>query len=601
MSRFMLIYLHPDLGEQRFELRQGVTYRLGSRSPADIVIPQRDVSRNHALLRVGDHALHITDLESKNGTYVNGRRVSSAEFLPGDRLQLSSAELTVLEVSSGSLALAEEAKPVGSEEGEPSSETETVQFRKASGPEDLTALIEGLADSLDHRSLSVLNQGVVRRFGLRCVLLFYHDPAGRLALVSSWGSLPDVGTFQDAFHDPLQQLIRHAGGAPYEVIRLSLGESVFLAAGLQDRHCLVLGCDDNIPAVNDLRAIVATFRIVVSILGSGGGKKGPQTETSSEKKGALTTILGDSKSIVTCRRLAAEFSKQDEPVLITGESGTGKELFARAIHRMSRRAAGPFVPVNCAAIPPDLTEAELFGVAPGVATGVSERLGRFHTARGGTLFLDEIGELPDQLQAKLLRVLESGEVYRVGDDAPTRCDVRIISATNQNIEEAVERGAFRADLFHRLHVLHLHIPPLRERSRDIPILLNAFLDETSRRMGKRVAGITVPALDVLKSWRWPGNVRELRSEVIRMVAMVTSGAVIDLDQVSPGFREDDSNREGADLESLMELTLSEARDELERRLILRVLEETGGNQSEAARRLGISRAGLFKKMRRLGI
>jgi len=601
VTRYMLVYLHPDLGEQRFELHEGATYRLGSRSSADIVIPQRDVSRNHALLRVDKHALHITDLKSKNGTFVNGQRVGAAEFFPGDRLQISSAELTVLEVSSGTFALAEEIRPAGQAERESSDESQTVQFQKASGPEDLAMLIEDLADYVQRRELSTLLHGVVTRFGLKSIMLFFRDPAGRLALVSSSGELPDAGTFHEAFKEALLLLTQPGDDAAGRIDRLNLGDAVFLVAGLRQGYCVALGCDDHIPAANDLRAIVATFRVVTAVHEGGAVRAPGAIRVRGAERDPLGTILGDSKAIDACRKLASEFAKQDEPVLITGESGTGKELFARAIHELSRRSGGPFVPVNCAAIPADLTEAELFGVAPGAATGVSERPGRFHAARGGTLFLDEIGELPDALQAKLLRVLEFGEVYRVGDDRPTTYDVRIISATNRRIEEAVQRGEFRADLFYRLHVLHLHVPPLRERRNDIPILVNAFLEETARQMDKRVAGITVRALDVLKGWSWPGNVRELRSEIIRMVALVTSGAVIDLDQISPDFAENGGGAGDGDLERLLGLPLSEARDELERRLILRALEECGGNQSRAAGRLGISRAGLFKKMRRLDL
>jgi len=601
MTRYMLVYMHPDLGEQRFELRVGSTYRVGSRSFADIVIPQRDVSRNHALLRVGEHGLHVTDLESKNGTWVNGKRVSSAEFFPGDRLQFSSAELTVLEVSSGTFALAEEIRPAGRKGQKEKTGSETVQYHRVSIPEDLAALMEDLADFIGHGSLSAILQGTAERFGLTCILLFFCGEEGELALVSSWGELSNVATFRDTFQELLLGMARDTGRPRHQIDRLTLGESVFMAAGLGEGFCLIMGCEGDIPATDDLRAIVAAFRVVVAVRENGDRKIQRRPEAAPVDESPLRTVLGKSRGIVACRRLATEFARQDEPVLITGESGTGKELFARAIHEMSRRAGGPFVPVNCAAIPPDLTEAELFGVAPGAATGVSARPGRFHAAEGGTLFLDEIGELPTNLQAKLLRVLDFGEVYRVGDDTPTTFDVRIISATNREIEKAVERGEFRADLFYRLHVLHLHIPPLRERESDIPILVNTFLEETSRRMNKRVAGITVRALDLLKTWRWPGNVRELRSEVIRMAAMVSSGAVIDVDQVSRDLNGKVEGQRDDGLERLLGLPLSEARDELERRVIARALEETGGNQSRAAQRLGISRAGLFKKMQRLGM
>ncbi len=285
-------------------------------------------------------------------------------------------------------------------------------------------------------------------------------------------------------------------------------------------------------------------------------------------------------------------------VLVTGENGTGKELVARALHEQSRRKAGPFVKLNCAAVPADLIESELFGHERGAFTGaVAARRGRFEQADGGTLFLDEVGDMPAAMQAKVLRVLQEGEFERVGGQATLRCDVRVVAATNKDLPAEVKAGRFREDLFYRLNVVPIHAPPLRERREDVPELASRALAEACERNGRRPMRLSREALLALQSHDWPGNVRELRNLVERL-AILCDGPEIaaeDVAAVLPDARRPRSDRlrPGASFHELVE--------EAEREIILSALDAHQDNVSDTARTLGLERSHLYKKMRALGI
>jgi two-component system nitrogen regulation response regulator NtrX len=283
-------------------------------------------------------------------------------------------------------------------------------------------------------------------------------------------------------------------------------------------------------------------------------------------------------------------------VLITGESGTGKELVAAAIHAASRRRGRAFVTVNCAAIPRDLVESEMFGHERGSFTGATERrLGRFELAHGGTLFLDEVGDLSQEAQAKLLRTLETGELQRIGAETLMRIDARVIAATNKQLADAVSGGAFREDLFFRLNVFPIHLPPLRERLEDLPALV-AHLAERVRP--RHAARFTDAALDALASYSWPGNVRELANLVERL--SILSGPVVDAAAVRQVIRGAPAAT-ATPLMALLGRPLSQALDEFERGLIMAALTQAQHNMAEAARILQTDRANLYRRMRRLGL
>jgi len=292
-------------------------------------------------------------------------------------------------------------------------------------------------------------------------------------------------------------------------------------------------------------------------------------------------------------RVVAQVARTTTTVLITGESGTGKELIARAIHHQGPRRDRPFVAVNPAAIAETLMESELFGHEKGAFTGAFQRrLGKFELAQGGTLFLDEIATLRSELQAKLLRVLQEREIERVGGTRAIKMDVRIIAATNADVPAAVSRGTFREDLYYRLNVVHISVPPLRTRADDIPLLVEHFVRRYVRESGKRIEGLAPEALEMLRAYRWPGNVRELQN-VIERAVVLTDGPTIGVDDlplelslgVAPAVAEES-------------LPLNEASDRFEQQMVLRVLDRAGGNVSEAARLLGLHRNSLKAKLSR---
>ncbi len=308
-------------------------------------------------------------------------------------------------------------------------------------------------------------------------------------------------------------------------------------------------------------------------------------------------LLGTSPAMARVYDLVSRVADSEASVLVTGESGTGKELVARALHRQSRRANAPFVAVDCAAVPETLLESELFGHARGAFTDArGARTGLFLQADGGTLFLDEIGDLPLPLQPKLLRALQERVLRPVGADREVPFDVRLIAATNQDLEAAVEERRFREDLYFRINVIHVELPPLRARGGDVLVLAQHFVVRAAERAGKRVVGIAPAAASLLLAYPWPGNVRELQNCIERAVALAT------FDQIGPddlpdrvrGYRGSHVLVTSEDPSELVPL------DEVERRYVLRVLEALGGNKTLAARTLGLDRKTLYRKLERWG-
>jgi len=313
--------------------------------------------------------------------------------------------------------------------------------------------------------------------------------------------------------------------------------------------------------------------------------------------GRRAALIGSGPAMQQVAALISRVGPTEARVLITGESGTGKELVAAAIHAASRRQGRAFVTVNCAAIPRDLVESEMFGHERGSFTGATERrLGRFELAHGGTLFLDEVGDLSQEAQAKLLRTLETGELQRIGAETMMRIDARVIAATNRQLGEAVSSGAFREDLFFRLNVFPIQLPPLRERLEDLPALV-AHLAERVRP--RHAALFTDAALEALASYSWPGNVRELANLVERL--SILSGPVVDAPAVRQVIRGSPTVPTTAPLMTLLGRPLSEALDEFERGLIMAALTQAQRNMAEAARILQTDRANLYRRMRRLGL
>ena len=293
--------------------------------------------------------------------------------------------------------------------------------------------------------------------------------------------------------------------------------------------------------------------------------------------------------------LLAQVAESHTTVLILGESGTGKELVASAVHEHSPRRKRAFVKVNCAALPDSIIESELFGHERGAFTGaVSQRKGRFELADGGTLFLDEIGEMSGHMQAKLLRVLQEREFERVGGTATLRTDVRLIAATNQDLEAAVAGGGFRNDLYYRLNVFPIRMPALRERRSDVMLLADHFVTRFSHQHGRKVKRISTPAIDMLMAYHWPGNVRELENCIERAVLM-TRDHVVHAQHLPPSLQT--AQESGTSLRGTLQQTL----DLVERELVVEALKETSGNMAEAARRLGITERMMGLRVRKYSL
>ncbi|WP_368505646.1 sigma 54-interacting transcriptional regulator [Alkalihalophilus sp. As8PL] len=320
----------------------------------------------------------------------------------------------------------------------------------------------------------------------------------------------------------------------------------------------------------------------------------PEQELTQVKDQSCVTfnqILGISEEIYACKRLSKKAARTNATVLITGESGTGKEVFAKTIHLASKKANGPFIAINCAAIPEHLLEAELFGYEEGAFTGAKRggSKGKFERAHNGTIFLDEIGDMPKHMQTKMLRVLEEREVVKVGGNRSIPISVRIIAATNQDLLEQVKNGEFREDLYYRLNVIHLPVPPLRERREDIPVLFSHYLKKFTEEYHMEEKKMDQKVMELIRSYAWPGNIRQLVNLAEQLITLV-EGELISVEHLPPLIRDQPVQaKEGH--------TLRSDRSEYEKEMIERTLLEVSGNKTKAANRLGIHRTTLYKKMK----
>ncbi|MHC1712348.1 MAG: sigma 54-interacting transcriptional regulator [Solidesulfovibrio sp.] len=314
--------------------------------------------------------------------------------------------------------------------------------------------------------------------------------------------------------------------------------------------------------------------------------------------GNLGDITGSNPAIVKKIQLARQIAPCNTTVLITGESGTGKEVFARKIHELSGRT-GLLVPINCSAIPPELFESEFFGYSPGAFTGASRKgkLGLFEIANEGTVFLDEIGDMPLYMQAKLLRVIQEREILRVGGSKTIKVDVRIISATNKSLKELVREDKFREDLYYRLNVVEINLPPLRERKEDIPLFIDRYIREFAGKNGKPIKGVLREVIDILTAYDWPGNIRELMN-VIENIVVTNTDKIISKDSI-PDFLL--MKLENPAISHRLPVDLAESVRNLEQDNIKKALKSTGNNKAQAARLLGIPRATFYRKLEEYGL
>jgi transcriptional regulator with AAA-type ATPase domain len=562
-----------DGAERRLPLRPGENL-VGSHPDCDVALGHPSISRHHAVLVQGPDRVEVADLGSANGTSVGGRSVRAAVPLEaGAVVSFGTVEAVLERVADDDLVAAgEEPSPglaadpeLGAERGAPPVSPTTASV----GPLHLFAL--------GHlpRLARALRRGRSR------------EEMALLVGESLVGSLPAWGVEIEASDLPAPGSVlftytgrQPEGGAPATV---EVGESVRLAVAFPDEGRARL-----------FRPLVETAWEL--LMAADGGARPVARERGREPSGDVSALLPEPPFLdPAMRRIyeqAAVVAPGDVNVLVQGESGTGKEVLARYLHRASPRRDGPFVTLNCAALPRDLLEAELFGIERGVATGVAARPGKFEQADGGTLCLDEIGDMASETQARILRVLQEGEVFRVGAQRPRPARVRVVSATNRDLQRLRREGAFRDDLYYRIADWVVTVPPLRERPADIPQLAAWFLQHESRRLGRRVAGLSRAALAALVAYPWPGNVRQLEREISRAVLFVGDGELLESSRLSPEVREH-AERAPA--------SLAERLESHERRELAAALDRAGGNVARAAEDLQVPLSTFYRRLKRLGL
>jgi DNA-binding NtrC family response regulator len=575
----------------RFELPLGHV-RLGSAPDNDLCIPFPGISRRHAQIERTEHGALIRDLGSKNLLMVDGVAVTMAELPLNATLRVGRATLSLEEARTADLQIAFEVAET--DVHSPSEETCTEHEASTGGPAAALQLVrdyEGMSHRVFLRTLSTRLNEAREVLSAETLALGSWTEDGRTCFRSIAGSIPD--------DDVLRRI------APGKRKRLSIRrQSENVVEAIRGRRwCMAVFERGQRPPQWQIDFI--EYLACKSL--------GPESEPAAA--GASpdvplpvpeSMVIGSSARMRTAMDQLRATAGSDLDVLLTGETGTGKELFARLVHAAGKYTSGPFVAINCAAIPSELLEAELFGVHGRVATGVDPRSGRFAQAEGGSLFLDEIGELPDRLQAKLLRVLQEREILPLGAALPRPIHLRVIAASNRNLLHLSREGAFRPDLYYRLSALRFDLPALRDRREDIPGLTLAFANEAAARQHKNVRGLSRAALAALIGYDWPGNIRELRNQVQRAMLICEPNGILDASHFElepppnpPPCAPEAVAAQAVPIELLAPLQLQV--ESLERDVISRALARCNGNRSAAARLLGITRNGLALKSRRLGL
>jgi len=549
----------------RFPLSQG-EHELGSSSECPIRIGHPTVSRRHATISVTESGVTVTDLDSSNGIRVDGERIRCPTAIgAGARLRFGSVEAHLEEVSEAELeAGITFDQPLSSATAEtgpempPSTVGATVLEAFSLG--HLPDLVERLARGESREELS-------RAVG---AALLQSLPCRRVEIVRAGASGRGVVFLGERERsDPTTEVTISAGGD------LSLTVAFPGAAIANAFHPL-------------LRAAVA----LIDAAGRRDLQTGsrPATCASNPSPPDPPTLVPEVREIY---RQAARIAPSRVSVLIRGESGTGKELLAQYLHAASDRADRALATLNCAALPRDLLESELFGVERGVATGVDARAGKFEAAHGGTLFLDEIGDMAPETQARILRVLAEGEVYRIGGHQARPADVRVISATNRDLSAMLDSGTFRSDLYHRIADWVVELPPLRDRRPDIPNLAGHFLGRSCADRGVRVAGISRAAVAALSAYHWPGNIRQLEREMGRASLFLDDGQLLETSQLQREIAAASGDEIDESLKGVLERT--------EKSHIERVLALCADDVAAAAERLGVGVSTLYRRMKALGI
>ena len=638
----LVVLRGPGTGTS-FELAGIVS--IGRSSSNDIQLRTKRISREHARVEQRGDIFFLIDLASSNGVAVNGQKVFEHILTAGDEVQIGNV-LLVFEPEYGLQLDTGDNEPAVVYSEDASEVTATFQtglFRPEPSDTEQMASYEALAEA--NRKLSALYEvsdaiyseldlaellrkllDVVLRIlgGDRSVILLYDGRTGALVPVAARARrgeadyesivLKELAVSKTILDKVAREhqavLTADATVDPRfdasDSISVQSIRSVMCVPLLTQNKCHgLMYVDTTRPALqfsqDDLRLLTTIARQAATAIGNARSYDSLQRETRElrQRIGERYVMVGGSKELKAVLDQVKKVASSDSTVLITGETGTGKELVARAIHEESDRSGGAFVTVNCAAVPETLLESELFGHERGAFTGAHKtKLGRFELADHGTIFLDEVGEVPLPVQSKLLRAVETKTLERVGGTRQLQADVRIIAATNRDLQKMVKSGAFREDLYYRLAVVPISVPPLRRRVSDIAELAESFVERYAQETGKRVAGIAEDAMAALCSYPWPGNVRELQNAIERAVILTDSDQVEldDLPADVAGRREDRSGELSSG-----RMKLADVVGQTERRLIVRALEKSGGKKVEAARLLGVSRPTLDKKIKDYGL
>lgn len=566
---------------RRFPLPPG-EHTAGSAPDCEIPLEAPGVSRRHARLRVlADGGVVVTDLGSKNGTLVAGRKVR----------EIAVSGIAVLAFGSVHAML----QPAdAAREGVLLAPPETSSpERPAAGPGLTTAglqPLERLARSLeDLLPPLILGEAGAEETAAALVQRWIEElPLGRAEILRVSPHGPDR---------PGGEAVVAAASTEHRVPKAMAS----LEAAGPDGWTIRLRA----PGSASLAPLAPLLRLALAVLATRpeSPRRGTWEERRAARPGRARAAVdevppppGFSPETARLYRQAGKVARGGVPVLILGESGAGKEVLARWVHARSSRAQGPFLAVNCAALPRELLEAELFGIEKGVATGVEARPGLLERGSGGTVFLDEVGDMAPETQAKVLRVLESTSLYRVGGRAPVAVDVRFVAATNRDLETLVEEGSFRRDLYHRLAAFQVELPPLRERRAEIPSLAARFFHQELAKSGVTSPGITRAALGALVRHPWPGNIRELQNEIAKAALLLERGEALDLQHLSERVR----RSVGAEPPAAA-LTLEETVLRAEREAFAVALAAAGGDPARAMELLGISRTTWYRKLKELGI
>ncbi len=599
----------------------------GRHSASLLRLPEVEVSRHHCELRRDGESFVLRDLDSRHGIFVNSVPVRERVLAHGDVIRIGSTALLFLLDEPGP---SPDSAPADADDLDLRS-----TFRRLSGDSlylrsgelrrslsgqsrealtriagDLEALVEIAAamhearrdDALCGRLLELLLAALPAERG--CVLLPKpgEDQPTPAAVRGPEGSIPSFRIRRALLARVLEQKVGILGDSLLQPDpqRSEDDSGSFLCAPLQGRERMLgaLYFDRTRGGgftESDLDLVTAAARIAALALDNFGILEGLRRENRRlQAARSEHGLVGESPALRRVVELIERVGPVDSTVLVRGESGTGKELAARAIHRSSQRADGPFIAVNCATLSETLLESELFGHERGAFTGaVARKIGKLESADGGTLFLDEVGEIPPPLQARLLRVLQEREIERVGGTRPIPVDVRLVAATNRDLEAAIRDGVFRQDLFYRLNVITLAMPALRERRQDVPLLARHFADLHGRRLRRRDVGLTPEARRLLLAYDWPGNVRQLANAVERAVVLG------DGELIHPEDLPDEVLESGAAEKPASEFQA--AVTDTKKKLLLQALDEAGGNAAAAARKLGLHPNSLRRLLRQLGL